>query len=331
MCTFKSIEFNYSISEDEAQKVIDAISMLEIGSELDVRTLLGPNDSFSLCGEIEESNGQYLEGQKIFTSNLISVRAAAVDTYVATTDKGKEYMFSFARRYGVPTLNAWHFANEDDAIYVDYIICQHRSFELKVPVGIRGQTADVPRYANGTNFFVEDVVRFAPSEYEAAVVAITKRGDKYLLPLDQRVGFITANIAEKWHLTFEYPPTDEQDVQAVRDFIRKFRDFSSVENKLPPDEYDRQYLHVPPEYGIGLETNRYYMDKISYFMRISFLSKVCYYAVLDEYKGKLMKYDLYHMDKDMKYLFDSLDGGKKTDGSIIKKASKRMLASDIRI
>ncbi len=332
MCTFKKHEFESSLSCEDNEKIMNNLTALEIGETVSILDYIhDEQSSFIMRGEVVDPDGKYLDGQLIVTSNVSTIKRVGVDSFVATTVKGKEYEFHLAERYGVPTLNVWRFDEECESIYVDYIICQHNSYELKVPVIIHGQAFEVPGFVDGTNITIDDVIRFAPSDHSDVVKAITKSRKEYLLPLENRVGFINANYALKWHLTFENPPRDEKNIKEARAFLERFFEFSSSRDTLPVDEFNREYLDVPAEFGIGIETPRFISDRIRFFLKIQYLGRNRFYAVVDEFSGMVLEYSMRDADGDQRKLFK--DCNKKKPRMKIKKmkAKRKVQLSDLRI
>lgn len=333
MCTFKRSMFETNMDEGKVRELFKKITELSNGNVVTISDCYAsPDEYLRLKGEVSESDGKYCEGQILVTSSLVTVKCVGVDTYIATTDKSKEYEFSFARRFGKPTLNGWHFANERDGIWADYAICNHRTFELDTPIELCGETSEVPGYQNGTRMTVDSVVEITlSSEYENALIARTKNNHEFILPLEERIGFIAANFLRNWHLTFEYPPKDNDDagVDEIRKFVKEFYDFSSCRDTLPQDEFGRKVLKVPPGYGIGIESDDFFIDGISYFLKIQYLGKNRLYVVVDEYAGKLARYDLHDADRDQKRMFKASEG--KLTRREIRGAVNKMNVSDYRI
>ncbi len=334
MCTFKSLTFETGISTKEQVELLDAICNLGIGDTLDLASF--PRNSskpITLSGEVSASDGEYLEGQIIFTSQIVSIKRIEGDAYIALTKSGRGYQFSINRRFGRPTLNNWSFEVEDNAIFADFAICQHDSFRLDPPVAIQGETSEVPGFQNGTPLAQIDIVEFDKTDIENAIVARTQTGVEFILPLEQRIGFISANFLQDWHLMFEYPPDDNEAAnKRLIQFINEFYEFSSRKELLPKGEYKRTSLQVPPEFGIGIESKKFYSDRIKYFLRIQYLGRSAFYAVKDESAGQLLRYDINDADRDQRKLFRGAAAVEAKMANIkARRTMRRVQLSDLRI
>lgn len=334
MCKFITSSFETNVDTGRLRNILNVITELKIGENLLVEKILdGASDTLTLNGVVSDSDGEYLEGQVIFTSPIASIRCIGKDEYIAKTRKGKEYEFSLMRRFGRPALNNWSFVNEEERIFADFAICKHDSFGLDPPVAISGETSEVPGFKNGTVLLVEKVVSFRNSDIENAILACTETGLDFVLPLEQRVGFISANFLRDWHLTFAYPPGNNESAnQEVQEFIKEFYEFSSRKDTFPKDEFHRTVLEVPPEYGIGIESKKFYSDRINSFLLIQYLGRNAFYAVKDESTGQLLQYDIDGADRDQRKLFrDAVAAENKRLNIKPRKAVRKMQFSDLRI
>ena len=334
MCKFITSSFETNVGDQRLRNILNMISELKIDESLLVENFLDDtSETLTLNGTVSDSDGEYLKGQVVFTSPIVSIKCVGKDEYIAKTRKDKEYEFSLNRRFGCPALNNWSFVNEDERIFADFAICKHDSFGLDHPVAISGETSEVPGFKNGTVLLVENVVSFRDSNIENAILARTQAGLDFVLPLEQRIGFISANFLRDWHLTFAYPPGNNESAnQGVLKFINDFYEFSSRKDTFPKNEFHRTVLEVPPEYGIGIESKKFYSDRINSFLLIQYLGRNAFYAVKDESAGQLLQYDIDGADREQRKMFKSIAAMEGTKLNIkTRKATHRVQLSDLRI
>ena len=91
MCKFITSSFETNVDTGRLRNILNVITELKIGESLLVEKYLdGASDTLTLNGVVSDSDGEYLEGQVIFTSPIASIRCIGKDEYIAKTRKGKE-------------------------------------------------------------------------------------------------------------------------------------------------------------------------------------------------------------------------------------------------
>ena len=303
MSTFKNWVIGDSIV---TAKVKERLEHLAVGDSLLMNDIIeGDPANFCLNGEVLE-DGAYLKGQKLYTAPVVSFMRQSSNTFIATTSKNKEYSLLF-----MPKLNNWCFAKEADGAYADFVIRRREPFALKRPITIQGEACFIPGRDDGTPFRLEHVVLLGlPEGIDNALAAETIEGGKLILPLDQRRGFINANCAIEWHMTFQYPPCDEVGWSELQAFLKKFHTFAYIREKLPEDLFCKEYLNVPIEYGIGIESKSYFIDKVTSFLKIRYMGLTRFYAVVEESRGNVLEIDVFRCDKTQRRLMNSIKKGR---------------------